>query len=515
MAQTRRVSRPSVPTAHDTLFGAVARRDPERACLVLEDGSVLSYGDVDRRAAGFAGVLRDRGVDPGDRVVVQVDKSADALALYLACLRAGAVHVPLNSAQTPTEVAFAAGDAGAALFVGRPGRDAPDLPAGCPAETLGIDGDGTLPTGVGEADPLTDPVAVPLSEPSALLYTSGTTGRPKGALLSGRNLVANARALVDAWRFDASDVLVHVLPVFHVHGLFVALHCAWSVGATVRLHRRFDVAAVRRDLRRSTVFMGVPTHYHRLLADPELGPEDCASMRLFTSGSAPLAAAEHRAFEDRTGHRIVERYGMTETMILTSNPYDGERVPGTVGFPLAGVELRVVDDAGQEAPPEEPGSVEVRGEGVFLGYRGLPEQTAACTTPDGWFVTGDLGSVDAEGRLTLVGRTSDLIISGGYNVYPKEVEAVLDSVSGVVESAVVGIGDPDLGEVVVAAVVLEEDAAVDEDLLAAACEGVLARYKHPRRYLWVDALPRNVMGKVQKATIRTSADGPASSGERG
>jgi malonyl-CoA/methylmalonyl-CoA synthetase len=515
VAQTHRVSDPTASPAYDALFGSAARAEPARPCLLLGDDEVMTYADVDDRAARFAAVLQERGVGAGDRVVVQVDKSVDAVALYLGCLRAGAVHVPLNPAHTGAEVAFGVTDAGAAIFVGRPGGGAGGLPSGCVAETLGTAGDGSLAAAASEIRPQSDPVARQRSEPAAMLYTSGTTGRPKGAVLSGGNLVANAEALVEAWRFQRDDVLVHVLPVFHVHGLFVALHCAFAVGAAVRLHERFDVEAVRRDLRRSTVLMGVPTHYHRLLADPGFGADDCQTMRLFTSGSAPLAAADHVGFEERTGYRIVERYGMTETLILTSNPYDGERVAGTVGFPLRGVELRVTGDAGGRAPSGEPGSVEVRGDGVFLGYRGLEEQTAAAYTDDGWFVTGDIGALDAEGRLTLVGRTSDLVISGGYNVYPKEVEAVLDSVSGVVESAVVGVGDPDLGEVVVAAVVLGDGAAVDEDLLAAACEGVLARYKHPRRYVWLDELPRNAMGKVQKAAIRQSLDGPTSSGERG
>jgi malonyl-CoA/methylmalonyl-CoA synthetase len=328
---------------------------------------------------------------------------------------------------------------------------------------------------------------------AAMLYTSGTTGRSKGAMLSCRNLVANGWALHDAWQFRPDDVLVHVLPVFHVHGLFVALHCAFLAGATVRFHARFDPAAVVHDLRRSTVMMGVPTHYHRLLDHTDLAPDDCVGMRLFTSGSAPLLAARHDEFAGRTGHRIVERYGMTETMILTSNPYDGDRVAGTVGMPLDGVELRIgADDL-----------VEVRTPGLFLGYWNQPEKTRASFREDGWFVTGDVGSLDDEGRLTLAGRQSDLIISGGLNVYPSEIEAVLDAVDTVVETAVVGVPDPDFGEAIVAVVV----GAADEDTLRRACEGQLARFKHPTRFVFADELPRNAMGKVQKATLRVDLAG--------
>jgi malonyl-CoA/methylmalonyl-CoA synthetase len=451
----------------------------DRACLLLDDGSTWTYAHLDRRSAELAGGLVRAGVAPGDRVVVQVPKSPDAVALYLACLRRGAVFVPLNTAYTAAEVAAFVDDAAPALVVDDP--------------TLARLADG--------GGPAFDLVPRDADDPAAMLYTSGTTGRAKGAVLSGRNLVANARALIDAWRFVADDVLVHALPVFHVHGLFVALHCAFGVGAAVRFHERFDVDAVLADLGRSTAFMGVPTHYHRLLGHPGLDRSACAGMRLFTSGSAPLPAHEHEAFARRTGHEIVERYGMTETMILTSNPYDGHRVPGTVGFPLPGVELRVADDDGHPVAPGGLGTVEVRGPGVFLGYWGLPEATAAARREHGWFVTGDVGSVDAEGRLTLAGRSSDLIISGGYNVYPKEVELALDRAPGVDESAVVGLADPDLGELVVAAVVPEPGAHVDEAAVLAACAD-LARFKRPRRVVVVDELPRNAMGKVQRSVLR-------------
>lgn len=472
----------------------VAGHDRDRPCLLLDDGDVWTYGDLDRRSLELAGALRDCGVSAGDRVVVQVDKSAHAVALYLACLRSGAVFVPLNPAYTPAEMAGLVDDARPSLFVGRPGSATPERVR---AESLGTEGDGTLPgfSAIGAV------ATAPRSgdDWAAMLYTSGTTGHPKGAMLSCANLVSNARALVRAWRFEPDDVLVHVLPVFHVHGLFVALHCALAVGATVRLHARFDVDAVVADLGRSTVLMGVPTHYHRLLAHPGLDADLCAGMRLFTSGSAPLPAHELEAFAARTGHRIVERYGMTETMILTSNPYDGERVAGTVGHPLDGIELRVADDHGVPVPAGTSGTVEVRGPNVFLGYWNRPDATAAATRDDGFFVTGDVGHLDADGRLTLAGRASDLIISGGYNVYPKEVELVLDQAPGVDESAVVGLPDPDLGEAVVAVIVA--DGALDEDAVLEACEA-LARFKRPRRLIVVDELPRNAMGKVEKAVLR-------------
>jgi malonyl-CoA/methylmalonyl-CoA synthetase len=469
------------PVAENPFAALVAGDEPDRPCLILPDGTTWTYGDLGARSAVLVGALIAAGVGTGDRVVVQVDKSADAVALYLACLRLGAVFVPLNTAYTPAEVAAFVDDARPALVVD----------------------DARLRSMAATGRAVHDLVERDDDDPAAMLYTSGTTGRSKGAVLSVRNLVSNARALVDAWRFGPDDVLLHVLPVFHVHGLFVALHCALSVGAAIRLHPRFDLDAVISDLERSTVLMGVPTHYHRLLGDPRLDRRGCAGMRLFTSGSAPLPAHEHEAFAERTGHRIVERYGMTETMILTSNPHDGDRLSGTVGFPLEGIDLRVADGGGTPVPAGTVGTVEVRGPNVFLGYWGRPDATAAATRGDGWFVTGDRGSLDAEGRLTLVGRASDLIITGGYNVYPKEVEQALDLLPGIDESAVLGLPDPDLGEIVAAAVVLAPGAArPDAGAVAQACAH-LARFKHPRRVEVVPELPRNAMGKVRKDVLRT------------
>lgn len=490
-----------VANVHAQLFAA-GREAPDRDCLVLADRTV-SYGEVDDRSARFARVLDEHGCRTGDRVVVQVDKSADAVALYLACQRRGLVFVPLNTAYTPTEVQFFVDDAAPAVFVGRPHGLPPER---TPTITLGEHGDGELAALADEAQPLGELVPRAEDDWAAMLYTSGTTGRPKGAALSCRNLLSNAQALVRAWRFSGDDVLLHVLPVFHVHGLFVALHCAFATGAAVRFHERFDVDAAIEDLDGATVMMGVPTHYHRLLADPALDAARCRTMRLFTSGSAPLPASDHEAFAERTGHQIVERYGMTETMIITSNPYDGARVAGTVGFPLDDVELRITGEDATVMAPDETGTVEVRGPGVFLGYHGLPEVTEAAMAPGGWFVTGDVGRLDAEGRLTLVGRGSDTIISGGLNIYPKEVEQVLDLVPSVEESAVVGLPDPDFGESVVAVVVPADRDGVDEDALRAACDTSLARFKHPRRYVVVDELPRNAMGKVQKGELRRMLD---------
>lgn len=479
----------------------VAGNPADRMAVEGPGGLTSTYGQLRARSGAFASVLRSHHVGVGDRVLVQVDKSTDAVALYLACLRLGAVYVPLNTAYTAEEVQFFADDSSPALFVGRPGGL---VPRHVVAATLGTGGDGDLGAAATESgSPDEAPVRRGPDDWATMLYTSGTTGRPKGAMLSCRNLVANARALTDLWRFSPDDVLLHVLPVFHVHGLFVALHCAFAAGARIRLHPRFDVDAVLADLPGSTVLMAVPTHYHRLLGDPRLDAGSTSSMRLFTSGSAPLSAQLHEEFTARTGHRIVERYGMTETMITTSNPYDGDRVAGTVGFAVDGAEVRVVGD-GAEVDPGAVGSVEVRGDGLFLGYWGLPERTAEAMRPGGWFVTGDVGRLDAAGRLRLEGRAGDMIITGGLNVYPAEVESVLDGVDGVDETAVVGVPDPDFGEAVVAVVVPEPGAVPDEAPLRAACDAHLARFKHPKRYFFVDALPRNSMGKVQKSTLRAT-----------
>ncbi len=479
-------------------------------------GGTWTHGDLDRASGRFAAALRKRGVEPGDRVVVQAPKSAEAVALYLGVLRCGGVYVPLNTAYTEREVAFFVADAGPRVVV----RGAGAAAAGGGTPSAAAAGGGT-PSAAGPGW-RPGPVAVaidalwrealsidpdPAVEPrdaddlAAICYTSGTTGRSKGAMITHRNLTSNALALHEIWGFEPGDVLLHALPIFHVHGLFVALHTAFLNASKVIFLPRFDAGEVRRLLPEATVLMGVPTFYSRLLAEPGFGSADCETIRLFVSGSAPLTEAGFGDFEARTGHRILERYGMTEAGMITSNPLDGERVAGTVGFPLPDVEVRAVGEDGAELPAGEVGTLEIRGPNLFAGYWGLPEKTAEEMRGDGFFVTGDLASLDGEGRVTLVGRGKDLIIAGGFNVYPKEIEDRLDEVAGVAESAVVGAPHADLGEGVVA-VLVADGAAVEDDTLRAALDAGLARYKHPRRFYWVDELPRNAMGKVQKNVLR-------------
>jgi malonyl-CoA/methylmalonyl-CoA synthetase len=471
--------------------------------LRVPGGTTWTYRDLDVRSAEMAGALAESGVAVGDRVVVQIDKSPDAVALYLACLRVGAVFLPLNTAYTPTEVEFFVGDATPSLVVARPGTVA-DLDARL--LTIGTDGDGSFAEATDAATPLDDVVPRDGDDLAAMLYTSGTTGRSKGAMLTHTNLESNAAALYGIWGFGRDDVLLHTLPVFHVHGLFVALHCAMFGGNEIVFLPRFDVDAVVEHLPEATVMMGVPTQYVRLLGDARFDGDTCSNIRLFTSGSAPMTEGVHAEFTARTGLRILERYGMTEAGMITSNPYDGDRVPGTVGFPLPGVELRIADDDGQVLPPGETGVAEIRSPGLFAGYWGLPDKTAAEFRDGGWFITGDVGSVDGEGRLTLEGRAGDMIISGGYNIYPKEIELLIDEVEGVNESAVIGVEHRDFGEAVLAIVVPTDpsaDPSALESAIAQALDGELARFKHPKRYLYVDQLPRNAMSKVQKASMRT------------
>ena len=458
--------------------------------------TIWTYADLEDRAAAFAGALGALGLAPGDRLITTAGKSPDAVALYLAALARGVTYIPLNPAFTADERRFFVDDAEPGLIV----TDDGDAAVGDVASlTLDGEGGGTLVDAAEAAQPVAHIVPTDQSDLAAMLYTSGTTGRPKGAMLTHRGLVENGRALNTIWGFGPDDVLVHGLPVFHVHGLFVALHCAFLSGAPIRFLPRFGVDAVLEALPGSTVMMGVPTHYGRLLDDDRFDARRCADMRLFTSGSAPMTEAMHQRFTERTGHRILERYGMTETGIISSNPLDGDRVPGTVGFALPGMEMRVATDAGP-CGTDQTGVVEVRGQHLFAGYWRLPDKTAAEFRPDGFFITGDVGAMDAQGRLRLEGRAGDMIISGGENVYPKEIELVLDSVPGVVESAVVGAPDADFGEIVVAWLVCEGDP--DHHAIGAALDQRLARFKHPKRYVVVDELPRNTMGKVQKVELR-------------
>ena len=495
----------------NTLFAALARAArarPDAPFAHLPSGETWSYGDMLAASARRAHGLVAMGVTPGDRVAAQVEKSIDALMLYLAAIRAGAVYLPLNTAYTPTEIDYFLSDAEPALFVCDPSRRAALEPmatkSGARIETMDAQGRGPLADDARGRPDAFDDVARAPDDLAAILYTSGTTGRSKGAMLTHRNLRSNAETLIDVWRFTKDDVLIHALPIFHTHGLFVATNCVLMSGCAMHLLAKFDAGAIVKLMPQASVLMGVPTFYTRLLAEPELGSA-AQGMRLFVSGSAPLLAETHDAFRAATGHAILERYGMTETNMNTSNPYDGARRAGTVGMPLPGVELRVTDpEAAAPAPlPQgEVGMIEVKGPNVFKGYWRMPEKTAEEKRTDGFFVTGDLGLVDHEGYVQIVGRGKDLIISGGFNVYPKEVETAIDALEGVSESAVIGVPHADFGEAVVAVVVRRVDAAIAEDGIAGALADKLARYKQPKHVAFVDELPRNAMGKVQKNVLR-------------
>ncbi len=488
---------------YDRLLGA--RRDPARTAIEAADGARWTYGEIDAAVARFANLLVARGVKPGDRVAVQVDKSVENFLLYLATVRAGAVYLPLNTAYTLNELGYFLGDAEPALVVCDPLRrdGVAALAPGTAVETLGANGQGSFSEAAASEAPAFATVARDDDDLAAILYTSGTTGRSKGAMLTHANLFSNAQTLTQAWRFTADDVLIHALPIYHTHGLFVACNVALLAGAAMIFLPGFDADAILRLMPRATAMMGVPTFYVRLLGHPGLTRAAAAHMRLFTSGSAPLLAETHRQWQAATGHAILERYGMTETGMNTSNPYDGPRVPGTVGPPLPGVEARVADpESGRILAANAIGMIEVRGPNVFKGYWRLPEKTAAEFRPDGFFVTGDLGLIDENGYVHIVGRGKDLIITGGFNVYPREVESEIDLISGVAESAVVGLPHADFGEGVTAMVVAVPGSGLDEARVLAALDGRLARFKQPRRVLFVDELPRNAMGKVQKTVLR-------------
>ncbi|HXC50160.1 MAG TPA: AMP-binding protein [Candidatus Limnocylindrales bacterium] len=478
----------------------------DRAAFVSPGEPSVSWRELDDLVAGFASVLMSRGVEPGDRVVAQVEKSLGAVALYLATIRIGAVFVPLNTAYTDAEVASFLADAEPRVFVASTKRESP---SGVMPELLGTTITSPLWSEALSVKPARAVAPRTKDDLAAIVYTSGTTGRSKGAMLSHGNLASNAATLVKLWEMTASDVLLHALPIYHVHGLFVALHTAMLAGATTLFLAKFDAEVVRRALAGATMMMGVPTFYTRLLALDGFGRDDCGGMRLFISGSAPLLADTHREFEERTGHRILERYGMTETGMLTSNPLRGERIAGTVGFALPDVRIRVADATGAPVPAGDAGVLEVAGPNVFAGYWRRPERSPEDFRPDGYFITGDIGVAAAGGRITLVGRAKDLIITGGLNVYPKEVEEVLDAVDGVVESAVIGVPDADFGEAIVAVVVREDGDAVTAESLETAARTSLARFKHPRRIEFVDALPRNAIGKVQKNVLRERYAGRA------
>ncbi len=485
-------------------------KNPAAPCMILPDGRVWTYGDVERASGRMANLIVALGLKPGDRVAAQVEKTPEALVLYLAAIRAGMVFLPLNPAYQRHELEYFLGDATPGLFVCRPQVRAlaDELAAKAGVAhvlELGDDGRGSL---IDAAAPHADAFeTVPRGSRNfaAILYTSGTTGRSKGAILSHGNLAHNALTLHEYWHFQPGDVLLHMLPIFHVHGLFVACHCALLNGSAMFFEPKFDAARAMQLLAESTVMMGVPTFYVRLLHEPTFGRETCRRMRLFISGSAPLLKETFDEFKARTGHTILERYGMTEGGMFTSNPYDGERRGGTVGFPLPGTELRIVGAGGTAVRTGEVGSIQVRGDNVFVGYWGMPEKTKEEFTADGFFKTGDMGSLDADFYLTISGRSKDLVITGGLNVYPKEIEELIDAMPGVVESAVIGLPHADFGEAVTAVVVRQKNAAgkaLTESGIIAAIKDKLANFKVPKWVYLVDELPRNAMGKVQKNILR-------------
>jgi malonyl-CoA/methylmalonyl-CoA synthetase len=490
----------TLTTALDASFA----RDPARTMLESGDRRVTA-GEILEQAAHWAGALANFGVGRGDRVAVQVEKSVEVLFLYLGCLRLGAVYLPLNTAYRAAEIEYFLGDAQPRLFVCAPDRLDQSMPlaagAGARIATLSADGDGTLAQSAAEADPAPREDLEP-DDLAAILYTSGTTGRSKGAMLSHANLLANALALKETWGFSENDVLLHALPIFHVHGLFISLNTALLAGARMIWQPKFDAGAVIEALPRATAFMGVPTYYTRLLEDERLDRERTKHMRVFISGSAPLLPDTFAEFQARTGQRILERYGMTETGIIASNPLDGERRPGTVGMPLPGTEVRIVNDEGRPIYPGENGMVEVRGPNVFSGYWKMPEKTKSEFRADGFFITGDVGRWDEKGYLCLVGRAKDLIICGGLNVYPKEIEELIDGFTGVRESAIVGLPHPDFGEVVAAVIHSETGAGLTADSIIFRLRDRIANFKVPKAVFFVDELPRNAMGKVQKNVLR-------------
>lgn len=482
--------------------------DRSRPFIETEEGRVVTYRDLESRVDRYALFLERSGLRTGDRVAVQTEKSPEVIFLYLACVKAGLVYLPLNMAYEREELRYFVGDAEPRLFVASPERESPvrELAVetgGMSVLTLDGSGGGSLTEGLAHLEGGHRTVEASGEDVTAILYTSGTTGRPKGAMLTHGNLSTNAATLARIWGFREDDVLLHALPIYHVHGLFVATHCVLLSGSSMLFLPRFDAGKVAELLPRATVMMGVPTHYTRLLGDPRLTGPRCASMRLFISGSAPLLEETHEAFRSRTGHAILERYGMSEAGMITSNPLEGERKPGTVGFPIPDVEVRIIRDDGHEAAAGEVGELEMRGPNVFKGYWRQEEKTKAEFTPDGFFKSGDLASADADGRVSIVGRSKDLIITGGLNVYPKEVERCIEELEGVEECAVVGLPDPDFGERVAAAV-KKSRAGTDltETHILDALDGKLAGFKRPKQVYFVDELPRNAMGKVQKNVLR-------------
>ena len=507
---------------NNNLYAAISAAFPaDRSAIAIESadsstGATLkhySWRELDEQTARIANLLASLNLPEGSRVAVQTEKSVEALMLYLSVLRAGYVYLPLNTAYQASEIEYFIGNAEPAVVVCAPKSLAWIQPIANAAKvarvfTLDDAGGGTLVEAAAGHLATHIVASKQADDLAAILYTSGTTGRSKGAMLSHDNLLSNAQTLKDYWGWSEDDVLIHALPIFHVHGLFVASHCALLSGAKMIWFSKFDPNAVIARLPEATVFMGVPTLYVRLLANPEparLNRDICKKMRLFVAGSAPLLIETFNEWRDRTGHTILERYGMSETAMLTSNPYDarhGERRGGTVGFPLPGVQVRVSDDKGGECPVGEIGGIEVKGPNEFSGYWRMPEKTKEEFTADGWFKTGDVGKIDERGYVVIVGRSKDLIISGGYNVYPAEIEGYLNDMPGVAESAVIGVPHPDFGEAGVAVVVAKAGSALDSAAMLADLKSKIANFKVPKRVFIVNDLPRNAMGKVQKNLLR-------------
>ena len=497
------------PTGNANLFARLfdGIDDPSRLAIETPDNKRITYGDLIAMAGRMANVLVNSGVKIGDRVAAQTEKSVSGLVLYLATVRAGAVYLPLNTAYTLNELDYFITDAEPSLIVCDPskaeGLRVIAAKVNAKVETLGADGKGSFTDAAKTMSP--DFATVPRTDDdlAAILYTSGTTGRSKGAMLSHDNLASNSLTLIDFWHFTENDVLIHALPIYHTHGLFVASNVTLFARASMIFLPKLDPVQIINLMDRATVLMGVPTFYTRLLQSPSLSRETTKHMRLFISGSAPLLADTHREWMARTGHAVLERYGMTETNMNTSNPYDGERVPGAVGPALPGVSVRVTDpENGTELPRDAIGMIEVKGPNVFKGYWRMPEKTTADFRDDGFFITGDLGKIDANDYVHILGRGKDLVISGGFNVYPKEIESEIDAMPGVVETAVIGVPHADFGEGVTAVVVTDGEGTLDEAKVMAALDGRLAKFKMPKRVIFVDELPRNAMGKVQKNILR-------------
>ena len=471
-------------------------------CMCLPDGVVLTYGELFQQINCVARLLDDRGIGVGDRVAVQCEKTPLALVVYLGCVQLGSIYVPLNPSYTESELSYFLENAQPSLLI-RESVFEGDARDGLQQLTLREDGSGTLADELAKiTNPLQESVSMQSDDIAAILYTSGTTGVSKGAMLTHGNLLSNAETLNGYWGFTSGDVLLHALPIYHVHGLFVAVHCVLLSGCSMIFQPKFNVDDLIDELPNATVLMGVPTFYTRLLANEEFTKPLISNMRLFISGSAPLTEQTFHAFFERTGKHILERYGMSETLMNTSNPLDGERKAGTVGFPLPGVDVRIADESGRELPSGQIGCIELKGPNVFKGYWRMPEKTAEEFRDDGFFKTGDMGVQDEEGRILIVGREKDLVISGGLNVYPAEVESAIENLAEVEDVAVIGAPHHDFGEAVVAVVVVASGSVVSTDIVRTKLREVLASYKLPKQVECVDELPRNAMGKIQKNLLR-------------